>query len=340
MKASIFGFDFKTGIKKWEYLENLSSETNFTFNSDKVIFVDTQGRLLAINRESGKIDWINKEIRWNQAILYIPVSANQFFLYNDTENVTGNFFALINIDTGKFIKKELVMLNNTDQMMLIRSMLGVNPQDQTRYFFLFSSNNQYFLSLWDLDDMKEIWRLSLGKWDNYIDLESFLEIKFDPSIPENVILSCKRNTLNAIDPTPKEEDQILDGEYLIDMTSGKIVFQFLVPTIDPIKNESKLYELDYKNHCIKWAIIIKGAEVEERSEAYSKSRIFLLKRWTENEKIIEDGFLELNPQNGNILAYYPKNKDEEKMYYCFSINQFRFFYSNEEDSLLQMQTDY
>lgn len=352
----LFALDTKTGKELWEkpvILPKRADYQSYTFIDNKILLVDENNYLNAIDRASGKLFWSNRsqnfyhfyfsEILHNKKLL--------LYLFSPSDHSIKKSFFLLDINTGKTIEDKIQFLDLNPNITIQEYLTYQDPF----IWFLISLESSWYLSQVDVTNWKEIWRIPLGRWLDLGEESSFCEIITDSNLPETIYLDWH------VDPYPLEEkprsnDQISHGFYKIDTKSGKFIWKitkefrnfypfnnnsssksiFFTQFSNVYKNERKLACLDLKTGSVLWGWNFIGAQLIEDNYQDTPPWIYRLLRITEEQKEDEDGYIEFSPDTGKIVAYYPHNWEQDRLSFCFLTKPYRFF-QNPDGKLIQME---
>jgi len=222
-------FSLKDGNKLWEFkaeekLINSQKQTSVVINKDKVIFNNSKGEIIALDKDSGNLIWITPSISFDESFqsfllkssdlvldnknLYISNNRNNFYsldvnsgLVNWRQNINSSLRSVI-IDNVIFAISDngylLVIEKNTGNIVRSTNVLSNFKHRKREKIkltgFLVSSDKIYITSnnglliLINIEDGKqdEIFKVSRGKISKpYVNNESLYIVKDDQIIKIN-----------------------------------------------------------------------------------------------------------------------------------------------------------
>jgi hypothetical protein len=258
------------------------------------------------------------------------------------QEITKSSFYQINQKTGKIEKKGIQLLF-PDQNPTMR--LDLDNEKENYLIVALKQDGNFFLSKFDMIQMKEEWRIPFGKWIlDYNGHEH--EVIQDSTTPNRIFLHWGNDRemidLNEnIDPV-----EIPNGFYEIDTTTGKILWRstyrcilsngllFFVTEAED-SNQSKIGVMDMNSHTIKWALNIKGTHLASCGlKPLTDTSCFLL-RYIPDDTDLEDGYIEMANATGKLLAYYPQNWKEDHLEYVYYLKPYRYFQNKKTILLME-----
>jgi len=352
----LFALDTKTGKELWDkpiILPKKSDYYSYTFIDNKIILVDENNYLNAIDRVNGKLIWSNRSQNFYH-FYFTEILHNKellLYLFSPSDHLIKKSFVLLDINTGKTIEDKIQFLDLNPNITIQEYLTFKDPFA----WFLISLESSWYLSQVDVTSWKEIWRIPLGRWLDLGEESSFCKIITDSNLPETIYLDWHVDPY-SLEENPRSNDQISDGFYKINTKTGEVLWKitnqfkrfypnnenplslsiFFTQFSSEYKNERKLACLDLKTASILWGWNFIGAQLIENNFQNTPPWIYRLLRISEEQKKDEDGYIEFSPDNGKIAAYYPHNWEQDGLSFCFLTKPYRFF-QNSDGRLIQME---
>lgn len=344
----LLALDSNTGKEIWRCPYQIPNDMNYFLEKNMVIFSGVDCVMHAINKKSGKQIWENKDIKksMDNSVYFRNLSEETIFLEIGNTGIDKNSYFIIDQKTGKIEKKGIELLNPKQ-----------NPKINLHYFdesmsyaiFLLSLQSFHYISLVDVVTMKEKWRIPIGKWDDER-YSSYMEFSKVDAIKDRMFLVWVGEKENPGDTENIGEGVLPDGLYEIELKTGKILWRTKYGCGAPRDGQAIFYadvqdgkttqfgSLDLVSKKVKWALNLKGVKSVRGIARDNPNFDFTLERTKANKSRDRySGYLEIDIDNGNILAYYPYNYEEDGLECIFYFAPYRLFRLKDKNEIWLME---
>jgi outer membrane protein assembly factor BamB len=342
-KGITFALDSITGNIKWQIPVIIE---NYELLEDKqiILYKDQQNNLAAIDCKIGKRIWANKDINVKPTNdSYLDVTSlpgdKVFVSIQDGNGILVNSF-LLNAINGRLIKNSFNLLSYENTVEI--SMEGMHSLEE-KYnnsfnFYSMKIGSNYYISKFDLLNMKELWRIPVVNWnENYL----FHQLWVQEKNPARVYLSIQKtipdNEVNL------STEELQEGFYEIDFETGKILWRLSNPASYESKVQDQMFilfsrynyfenvgylaSIDLRDHSIKWALNLKNEQLNRSIPG--ELLIFQLQKNIGEGKVRDGPLIEFSSIDGKVFAYKDK--------YDFSEGQCRYGYDYKSGKLYKME---
>lgn len=354
--AILIGIDAITGKQLWEYPGKIQeSGDGIEFIKDKLIFTDLTGSLTAINQRSGQIVWKKEKADWKYGFKFsqtvFSISDQRILMklfLDDTNHISSS---LLHIDTGKIVNQEIQFLKPNENLKLKGAQCLFFSSDKPVGFFVLSLQNAFYLSKVDLNEMKEEWRIPIGKW-NQTDENYFFEIELDKTVPDYFFFLWFGNLLESNNiGIMNDPNKLPNGLFEINTSDGKILWwcktanyvkDGIVTIIEEERNVDKYINRRGRLELKTGKVLSAYSEIcsdwlgEQTSNFNIEPNIAINRIQRGRPDIATYSYYERNRETGELIAYYPDLEKDGFLDFGIESNC-RFFALKDHSGILLME---